>query len=155
MQKDFNSLVIYKLFDVLVAALIFSLFIIPFVIISSYFPVSKFYSELSAMILAVLLGVVLICRAKTINITPVAIACFVFALFLLVQIMFVDIRFPGINIAMAIEFALIGVFSIGISSSVVGDNELRNKIVNFIVWGALCGATIQALIGFLQYNPLT
>ena len=152
MQKDFNSIVIDKLFDVVVAALIFSLFIIPFFIISSYFPVSKFYSEISAMLLAVLLGVVLICRAKTISITPAAIACFAFAIFLLVQIIFVTIRFPGINISMAIEFALCGVFSIGISSGVAANSDARNKLVNAIVWGALCGATIQTLIGILQYT---
>ncbi len=152
MQKDFNSMVIDKLFDVVVAALIFSLFIIPFFIIASYFPVSKFYSEISAMLLAVLLGVVLICRAKTISITPAAIACFAFAIFLLVQIIFVTIRFPGINISMAIEFALCGVFSIGISSGAATNSDARNKLINAIVWGALCGATIQTLIGILQYT---
>ena len=154
MQKDFNSLIIDKLFDMVVAALVFSLFVIPFLIISSYFPVSKFYSEISAMFLAVLLGVVLICRSKTINISPVAIACFVFAVFLLVQVFFVRIRFPGVNISMAIEFIFLGVFSIGISSSIFGSYEIQNKLVNFVVWGALFGATIQALIGFLQYTGI-
>ena len=87
-----------------VYVLIFALLIIPMLIPYSYFPVSKFYSEMTAVVLSSLIGIFAIIRAKRVEISSVGIATLLFGLFLVFQIVVIKIRIPGINLAIASEF---------------------------------------------------
>lgn len=138
--------------DKLIGLSIFALFIIPFMIPYSYFPVSKFYSEILTLILALLLGLLSIYKAKNLSISSAGIACFLFMFFLLLQIVVIPIRFPGVNIAIAIEFAIAGVMSLGLTSLIGGDEEEQKKLILVITWAALISVTIQAIYGLFQFT---
>ncbi len=62
-------------------------------------------------------------KAKILSISSAGIASFAFMLFLLLQVIVIPIRFPGVNIAIAIEFAIAGVMSVGLTSLIGGDEE--------------------------------
>ena len=63
-----NESIANKLADKLIGLFIYALFIVPFLIPYSYFPVSKFYSEASAMLFSLIIGVLAIYRAPKIGI---------------------------------------------------------------------------------------
>ena len=138
--------------DKLISVFIYALFIIPFLIPYSYFPVSKFYAEMLSLVFALCIGVLAIYRAPRISISSAGISCAAFALFLLLQVMVIPIRFPGVNVAIAIEFAVVAVMSLGITSLIDGDEEMQAKILKQIAWAALISVTIQAIYGFMQYT---
>ncbi len=141
-----------KIIDKLIVLSICALFILPFMIPYSYFPVSKFYSEMITLILALLVGVLCIYKAPRLSISSAGIASFLFALFLLLQIGVLPIRFPGINIFVAIELAIGGLMSLGLVSLVNGEEEKQQNIVLVITWAALISVTIQAFYGILQFT---
>lgn len=147
-----NHQVLTKVLDKLIHLSIFALFIVPFLIPYSYFPVSKFYSEISALAIASFIGLVAIIRTKQIGVSSAGLACLGFALFLFFQIWLVPIRFPGVNIAIALEFLVALFLSIGITSLIDSDEQKQRTLVTVIAWAALIGATIQAIYGFLQYT---
>jgi O-antigen ligase len=147
-----NHQVLSRVLDKLIYLSIFALFIVPFLIPYSYFPVSKFYSEISALAIAGFIGLVAIIRTKQIGVSSAGLACLGFALFLFSQIWLIPIRFPGVNIAIALEFLVALFLSIGITSLVDSDEQKQRTLVTVIAWAALIGATIQAIYGFLQYT---
>ena len=141
-----------KLIDRLISISIFALFIIPFLIPYSYFPVSKFYSELSAMVISFIIGILAIYKSPKIGISSAGISCAAFVIFLLLQVMVIPIRLPGINLDVAMEFVIAGILSIGITSLLNSDEEIQAKIIKQIAWAVLISVTIQAFYGFLQYT---
>lgn len=138
--------------DKLISFSIYALFIIPFLIPYSYFPVSKFYAEISALSISLIIMVLSVFKAKRLSIASAGIACLLFAGFLLLQILVIPIRIPGINIAVAVEFCVVALLSIGITTLVDGDEILQEKLIITVAWAVLIGVTIQALYGFLQYT---
>ncbi len=147
-----NENIANKLIDKLIGLFIYALFIVPFLIPYSYFPVSKFYSEASAMLFSLVIGILAIYRAPKIGISSAGISCGLFVIFLFLQILVIPIRLPGINLDVAMEFVVAGVMSIGITSLLNSDEEIQAKIIRQIAWAVLISVTIQALYGFLQYT---
>ncbi len=138
----------------LIYYLIASLFIIPLLIPFSYFPVSKFYSELAAVVIANCIGIMVIINTKTIRFSVITIACGLFAIFLLLQPLFIPIRLPGINIFVAIEFITATMLSIGITSFIDNDHHKQQHFV-YIICAIIAFTTmIQVIIGLLQYTTL-
>ncbi|MBP9742702.1 MAG: O-antigen ligase family protein [Burkholderiales bacterium] len=138
--------------DRLISMAIYALFIVPFLIPYSYFPVSKFYSEILTLIIAMAIMVLAVFRVERINIASVGIASFLFMCLLLLQIILLNIRIPGINIAIAIEFMVALLLSVAITSLVNGNEDAQQKLVINLAWALLISVTIQALYGFLQYT---
>lgn len=119
-QVSAMNIIINGLLDRVLFLGVFVLFVIPFLIPYSYMPVSKFYSEMFSLIFASFIGLIGVYRANKIHISTVGIASLIFGIFLLLQILFVNIRFPGINIVAAIEFFIATLLSIGITSFIGG-----------------------------------
>lgn len=147
-----NKNVIDNILEKVIGIGIYALFIVPFLIPYSYFPVSKFYSEMMTLVIALAIATLAIYKSKQLNISSAGIACFAFVLFLFLQVLVLPIRFPGINTAIAIEFAIAGLLSVGITSLVNSDEEIQKKLITQVAWAALIGVTIQAIYGFLQYT---
>src|SRR6185437_2462418 len=141
-----------KIFDKLIFLSLIALFTAPFLIPYSYFPVTKFYSELLTLCLAAFTAVLMIFRAGRIAISNAGIACGLFVIFLIVQIFVVNVHFSGININIAIEFLVGMSLSIGITSYIEGNEEKRNQLFKMIAWAIVIGTTVQAIYGFLQYT---
>jgi O-antigen ligase len=143
-----------KALDSSIVISIFALFTIPFLITLNFFPISKFYSEMSALVLSGLIAVLTIYRAKRICISHVSIACALFAMFLVLQIFVVAIRLPGINLIIALEFLVGLALSIGIASYINDDEGIQTKLVASIAWAAAIGALIQGVFGFFQFTGI-
>ncbi|MCE3268243.1 MAG: hypothetical protein K0R49_495 [Burkholderiales bacterium] len=142
----------YKILDKLIFLSLIALFTAPFLIPYSYFPITKFYSELLALCLSCLVALLLILRAKQIAISNAGIACGLFIIFLIIQIWVVNVHFSGINIDIAIEFLVGMSLSIGITSYIGSDEEKQHQLFKMIAWAIVIGTTIQAIYGFLQYT---
>ena len=138
--------------DILIAAGIFGLFIIPLLIPYSYFPVVKFYSEIVALVIAAVTTLLVSYKVERISISSAGIAALLFALLLLLQIGVVDIHFPGVNIVIAIELLVVGLFSIAITSLIAGNDAKHERLFLLIAWAVVISATIQAFYGLLQYT---
>jgi O-antigen ligase len=140
------------------AALIYTaiaaLFILPLLIPYSYFPVSKFYSEILAVGLSSLIGVLSIIRAKRIEISSIGIATASFCVLLVLQIFVLPIRLPGINIAVASEFLAATFLSIGITSFINGNEYKQRQLVLVVTYCIFISALIQAIFGLLQYTGI-
>lgn len=147
-----NENITNNIIDKLIGLFIYALFIVPFLIPYSYFPVSKFYSEMSTLVFAMIIAVLCIYKAPKISISSAGIACIAFGMFLLLQIIVLPIRFPGINLAISMEFAVAAIMSIGVTSLINGDEETQAVIIRQIAWAALISVSIQAIYGFLQYT---
>jgi len=141
-----------NLLDKIIYLGIFALFIVPFLIPYSYFPVSKFYSEIIAVILSSLIGIFAIYRVERIEISSTGLATLIFGIFLILQIFLVHIRYPGVNLYVALEFFVATLLSIGITSLVGGSEEKQKELVIIVAWAVLMSVTIQAIYGFLQYT---
>ncbi len=126
--------------------------IIPFAIPYAYFPISKFYAESTSLIAGILLFAVAIWSRKEIKLPPVAIAAFLFAIFALIQPLFVHIYFVGNNNYVAILFFIMGLVAIGINSMIAGNDEFLKKTMLVLSWSLVISATIQAIIAYLQYT---
>lgn len=142
----------YKILDKLIFLSLIALFNAPFLILYGYFPVSKFYSELLALCLSALAALLMLIRAQKIAISNAGIACGLFMFFLLLQIPVVGVRFPGINIVVAIEFMVGLALSIGVTSYIAGSGEKQYELFKMIAWAIVIGTTIQAIYGFMQYT---
>ncbi len=142
------------MYSVPIYVLIFALFVIPLLIPYSYFPVSKFFSEMLAVVLSSIIGILSILRAKRIAISSVGIACGLFGIFLVLQIFVLPIRLPGINIAIASEFFAATLLSIGLASFINESEEKQKQLVYVVCLAIVTSTTIQAFFGFLQYTGL-
>lgn len=143
---------VQKVLDISIYVTIFAFFLLPLSIPYSYFPLSKFYSEVMVLILALILGLLMLTRSKVIAISSCGIASTLFALFLILQIVLIQIRFPGINLAVALEFIIATILSIGVVSYMNGRDDVHNKLVLIIIWAVLMGTSLQAFYGLLQFT---
>lgn len=142
----------YKILDKLILLSLIALFTAPFLIPFSYFPLTKFYSELLAICLASVSALLMILRAKQISIGNAGIACGLFIVFLVIQIWVVNVHFSGININIAIEFLIGMALSVGITSYIEGSEENQHQLFKMIAWAIVIGTSIQAIYGFMQYT---
>lgn len=126
--------------------------IVPFAIPYAYFPLSKFYSESLAWVVALLIFATGAFSRQEIKIPPSALACFAFAVFALVQPFVVHLYFPGNNTYLALIFILSGFAAIGVSTMVGGNTESFKKIMIFLSWSLVIAVTIQSIIAYLQYT---
>lgn len=148
-----------KMFDSIlnvgpIYALVFLLFIIPLLIPYSYYPVSKFSSEVLAGVFGASMGLFSIVRAKRIELSSIAIATTLFGLFLLIQPLVIPIRLPGINITIACWFWAATLMSIGITTFINGDVKKHKQFVTLVCWAIFISAFIQAFFGLLQFTGL-
>lgn len=126
--------------------------IVPFAIPYAYFPVSKFYSESTSLIAGVLLFLVAIWARNDIKFSPIAVASFAFAVFMLIQPFVVVTYFPGNNYYVALLFFILGLVAIGVTTMVDGDDKSRDAMMLTICWTLVISATLQAVIAYLQYS---
>lgn len=131
---------------------IFVLFAGPFLTPFSYFPVSKFYSEMLTLVMSFLIGTLMLYRAQRVLVGPAAVACGLFILFLILQIPVLHVAVPGVNLFVALEFVVGGILSVGVTSYLNGDEEMQKKLANIVVWSLVVSSTIQTLYGFLQFT---
>ena len=141
-----------KVLDKLIWIGFFALFIVPFLSPGSYPPVSKIYSEGFSLIIALAIGMLAIFKTKDVSISHGGIAAILFALFLLLQVLVIPIRIPGINFVVAIEMMVGAVLSIGVTSLINGNEAAQKKLITQIAWAAMVGAVWQAAYGFMQYT---
>lgn len=141
-----------KIMTVAVGVILAVLCIVPFAIPYAYFPISKFYSESVSLIGGVLLFAVAVFTRAKLKISPVAIASFAFAVFILIQPLFVHIYFPGNNYYVAMLFFIMGMVAIGITSVVDGDQIIQERILLILCWSLVISATLQAIIAYMQYT---
>ena len=127
------------------------LFSAPFCIAYNYIPFPTFYTEFAATSSAVILAFVIFLKSKVIAISSSGIACLSFAIFLLLQIFILNIRIPGINLAIAFEFVVAGFISIAITSYVAYNEKTQKHLVLIIAYAVLIGTTIQTIYGYLQF----
>lgn len=132
---------------------VYSLFILPFLILIINFPMVLFYNELTAVFLA-LVFVVLLLKVDKIAIPNVAICTLSFAAILILQLVFLSIRIPGINLGIAFLFLIATFFSISITSFIAGDVKKQQQFITTIACAVLIGTTIQAIYGYLQFVGL-
>lgn len=126
--------------------------IVPFAIPYAYFPLSKFYSESVSLIVGVFIFALAVFSKDKIKLPPVAIACFLFAIFALIQPLFVHIYFPGNNHYLAMIFIICGLVAVGVSSLIEDSADKLRKFMIFMSWALVISATIQAIIAYLQYT---
>lgn len=126
--------------------------IVPFAIPYAYFPISKFYAESTSLIAGVLLFATAIWSRQQIKLPPVAIASLLFAVFALIQPLFVHIYFVGNNNYVAILFAIMSLVAIGVNTMIDGNENYLKKTMLVLSWTLVISATIQAIIAYLQYT---
>jgi O-antigen ligase len=126
--------------------------IVPFAIPYAYFPISKFYSESTSLIAGIFIFALAIWAKPEIKLPPVALACFAFAVFALIQPLFVHIYFIGNNHYLAMIFVVCGLIAVGISTMVADEAVNFKKTMIFLCWSLVIAATIQAIIAYMQYT---
>jgi len=126
--------------------------IVPFAIPYAYFPVSKFYSESTSLIAGVLLFLVAVWARQEIKFSPIAIASFLIAVFMLIQPLVVKTYFPGNNYYVALLFFILGLVAIGVTTMIDGDDKSRDTVMLTLCWTLVISATLQAVIAYLQYS---
>jgi O-antigen ligase len=133
------------------AILLISITIVPFLIPVSYFPINKFFSEIFSILSALIVVLLFIFNSTQIKISAVTVACFMFAIFAIMQPIFVDITLFSINLYLFLLFTILGLFSLAITT-LVNDNPItREYILEIICWGLLISGVLQALIGYVQF----
>lgn len=141
-----------NILDITIIISVFMLFLIPLAIPFSYFPLSKFYSEIAALFLALLMGTLMVFKSPRISISSVGIASILFATFLILQLLVIKIRFVGINLAVCCEFIIATIMSIGIVSYIDGHLNAHKKLAIIVAWAVLISTTLQAFYGLLQFT---
>jgi O-antigen ligase len=135
-------------------ALVMLLFIVPMLIPYSYYPVSKFSSEVLAGIFGSAIGFCVVLKNKRIEIPSIAIAAVLFGIFLLLQPLLIPIRLPGINMVVACWFWAASMMSIGVATFINRDNVVQQQLVTVVCSAIFVSAFIQAVYGLLQYTGL-
>lgn len=124
--------------------------IVPFANPIAYAPMGKFYSEAIALVGAILVFSLFVFRVKEIKITPFAIGSFLFAGFVLVQPLLINMTFSGNVQYVALQFVILSLFSIAITSMAEESAESRDTLLSVICWSLMVSAAIQAVIAFFQ-----
>ena len=140
--------------DRMIIWLLGAIFIVPFLITANYYPLPKFYAEVSCLILVLTLILLIIYRIKMIHIPVVSIGCFLFAFLLLLQPFIIQIKIRGINLSIATEFIVAACLSFGITSYALQSQHFLYKIIKTITWSIVLSATIQSIYGLLQLTKL-
>ncbi|MCX8514607.1 MAG: Wzy polymerase domain-containing protein [Burkholderiales bacterium] len=130
------------------------LFTVPFLSPGSYFPVGKFYAEGFSLIIAFAIGVFFIIQSERIKISSITIACVLFAAYLLLQVVVLPIRVPGINYLVALQVMIGAIISLGATSFINSHEENQKILMQQLAWAAVIGTTIQAVFGLMQYTGL-
>lgn len=134
------------------AGLLAVIAIVPFAIPYAYFPVSKFYAESTSLIAGILLFALALWNKPQLKFAPVAIASFAFAVFALIQPLFVHIYFLGNNYYVALLFFIMGLVALAITTMIDGDDKALKNMMLVLCWSLVISATIQAVIAYLQYT---
>ena len=134
------------------AGLLAVIAIVPFAIPYAYFPVSKFYAESTSLIAGILLFALALWNKPQLKFAPVAIASFAFAVFALIQPLFVHIYFVGNNYYVALLFFIMGLVALSITTMIDGDDKALKNMMLVLCWSLVISATIQAVIAYLQYT---
>ncbi|HCY38712.1 MAG: hypothetical protein QG651_1328 [Pseudomonadota bacterium] len=134
------------------AGLLAVIAIVPFAIPYAYFPVSKFYAESTSLIAGILLFALALWNKPQLKFAPVAIASFAFAVFALIQPLFVHIYFVGNNYYVALLFFIMGLVALAITTMIDGDDKALKNMMLVLCWSLVISATIQAVIAYLQYT---
>ena len=134
------------------AGLLAVIAIVPFAIPYAYFPVSKFYAESTSLIAGILLFALALWNKPHLKFAPVAIASFAFAIFALIQPLFVHIYFVGNNYYVALLFFIMGLVALAITTMIDGDDKALKNMMLVLCWSLVISATIQAVIAYLQYT---
>lgn len=134
------------------ASLLAVIAIVPFAIPYAYFPVSKFYAESTSLIAGILLFALALWNKPQLKFAPVAIASFAFAVFALIQPLFVHIYFVGNNYYVALLFFIMGLVALAITTMIDGDDKALKNMMLVLCWSLVISATIQAVIAYLQYT---
>ncbi|HMT02839.1 MAG TPA: Wzy polymerase domain-containing protein [Burkholderiales bacterium] len=143
-----------RILDKLIILSIFSLFIVPLLVPYSYFPVSKFYSEILVLIIAAVFSLFTFYRVSQLSVSSTGIASILFTIFLILQIGVINIRIPGVNLAVALEFFILYFLSIGVTSLVENNELQQQKLIKTVAFAVLIGSTIQALYALLQFTGI-
>lgn len=144
----------YSWSDKFIFIIIISLFVIPFSLLMNYFPLAKFYSEIIALILGSIFAVIVFIKQGELALSNISIACILFAAILLLQLLFINIRFEGVNLAVAIEFIICAFVAAGVTTYANYSTENFTKLLTMIAWSAVIGASIQAIIAYLQFTAI-
>ena len=134
------------------AGLLAVIAIVPFAIPYAYFPVSKFYAESTSLIAGILLFALALWNKPQLKFAPGAIASFAFAVFALIQPLFVHIYFVGNNYYVALLFFIMGLVALAITTMIDGDDKALKNMMLVLCWSLVISATIQAVIAYLQYT---
>ena len=126
--------------------------IIPFAIPFAYFPISKFYSEATSLIGGIILFAIALFSQNKLKLSAVALAAFAFAIFMLIQPLFVHIYYLGNNHYMAMMMVILGLTAIGVTSLSENNPATKDKLLLILAWSLVISATIQAIIAYLQYT---
>jgi hypothetical protein len=139
-----------KTINILLAAL----FICPFLIASNTFPIWMFYREVVALFAAALLGIILIIKSENIVIPSISFALLGIIGVLLIQILVLHLNLPGINLAVAFEFLVGIILSVGVASYIAGNIQKQQGFIKNVAYFLVIGTAIQALYGYFQFTGL-
>lgn len=116
-----------------------------------YDPQPQFWAEMTVAWASIGVFVFVISRFKQITIPFVTIPVALFALYLLVQPLFVSqIDFVGLNYISALEMSIC--ILIAIAANTIRNAYGLKYIVRLLAYTLLIGAIIQSVIGFIQYT---
>lgn len=144
----------HRILDITMYCGIFGLFILPFVINYNFFPVARFYSEGLSLVIAAIVGLSGVLKSRHISISSVGFACLIFALFMIMQTIVIDIRFPGINLVVALEFLACFLLSVGISSFINNQEDIAKRLILIISLASSVGGLIQVSYALMQYSGI-
>ena len=125
------------------AGLLAVIAIVPFAIPYAYFPVSKFYAESTSLIAGILLFALALWNKPQLKFAPVAIASFAFAIFALIQPLFVHIYFVGNNYYVALLFFIMGLVALAITTMIDGDDKALKNMRLLLI----CNILVKRQIG--------
>lgn len=129
--------------------MIASLAIIPFLLPFAYFPINKFISELFSILVALIIIIISTIKTQEIKVAPVSISCFLFAVFAIIQPIFININLPSINLYLLLLFITLALFSTAITTIISKDQRI--SLLESICWGLLISGVIQSIIGYIQF----
>lgn len=139
----------------LLTVLISSFAIMPFLMPFAYFPINKFFSEFYSLIVALLIFMIFAIQTKSFKLSSATIACFAFAIFMAIQPIFTNITLLSINLYLCLQFLILGLFSLAITSLANYENSdstgMRRFMLDGLCWGLLISGVLQSLIGYVQF----
>ena len=117
-----------------------------------YSPMPQFWAEMTYAWLIISLFCITCLSFQQVSIPKITIPLCGFAIYILIQPLFIHTSFIGINYITSIEFALCIILAICIST-IIQNLGISNFII-YLSIALLIGGALQSLIGFLQYSGL-